>query len=119
MYFYFGSYIGNQHMNKSTDILLMLVSAFFSGFSVGLSETANKKGRTFLQFASEVLIHGVSGSILGALSTIYVDDIVIVCAIAAIGGMFGQQLIKAITTRFLKKYLPTKGDEKNDDKDCF
>lgn len=102
-------------MTNKLDALLMLISAFFSGFAVGLKNKANKKGRTFLQFASEVLIHGISGSIIGALSTIYVDDIVIICAIAAIGGMFGQQLIRAIGNRILKKYLPTESDKKDDD----
>lgn len=107
-------------MKNKLDALLMLISAFFSGFAVGLNNKANKKGRTFLQFTSEVLIHGVSGSIVGALSTIYVDDIVIICAIAAIGGMFGQQLIRAIANRFLKKYFPTKADEndKSNDENC-
>ena len=95
----------------------MLLAAFFTGFTVSLNNSANKKGRTFIQFASDVLIHGVSGSIVGALSTLYFDDILIICAIAAIGGMFGQSLIKAIANRFLKKYLPN--NKTKDEEDCL
>jgi len=104
---------------KTGQMLLMLVSAFFSSFTVGLNNSANKKGRTFLQFASEVLVHGVSGSIIGAFSTIWVTDIVIVCAIAAIGGLFGQQIIKVIANRFLKKYIPVTNKDDNDKNDTL
>ena len=106
-------------MDGQTNVLYILVAAFFSGFAVGLNNKSTKKGVTFLQFVSEVLIHGISGSIVGAFSTLYIAEPLIVCAVAAIGGMFGQQLIKIITNRVIKKYLPTTKEKDDDDKDCL
>lgn len=101
---------------KTEEILLMLLSAFFTGFAVGLNNKASTRRQRFIRFASDVLMHGISGAILGALSTLYFDDLLIICAIAAIGGMFGQQLIRSIGNRALKKYFKTNN---NDEEDCL
>lgn len=106
-------------MEDKNNLTFMIASAFFSGFAVGLNNKSNKKGKTFLQFVSEVLVHGVSGSIVGALSTIYVDDIIVICALAAIGGMFGQELLKVITNRFLKKFFTVPKEDNSKDEDCL
>ena len=106
-------------MQNQSEILYMIASAFFSGFAVGLNKKSNKRGVTFLQFVSDILIHGVSGSIIGALATLWIKDAVVICAIAAIGGMFGQQLIRIIANRFIKKYLPNKKDIDDNDKDIL
>jgi uncharacterized membrane protein len=100
---------------KPNEVLLMLLSSFFVGFTVGINNKATKKNQKFIHFASDVLMHGVSGAIMGALSTLYFDDLLIVCAIAAIGGMFGQQLIRAVGNRILKKQFPTD----TNDEDCL
>lgn len=102
---------------RTEEILLMLLSAFFTGFAVGLNNKASTRRQRFIRFASDVLMHGISGAILGALSTLYFDDLLIICAIAAIGGMFGQQLIRAIGNRLLKKHFPIEDDD--NDEDCI
>lgn len=103
-------------MLNQNDFLILLLSAFAGGFAASLNKKTNKKGITFLQFVSDVVLNSVSGSILGALSTLIVPQVIIIWAIAALGGLFGKPLIKVVANRILKKILPVTKDESDNDK---
>lgn len=98
-------------MHDRYDAIFIIASAFLASISVGLNSKANKEGFTMLQFFAQVLAHAVAGLIIGGIAASYIDNILLVCSVAGIGGLFGQQLLKIITNRTIDKYLPPDEDD--------
>lgn len=96
-------------MDEKNNIFFILLSAFFSGFAVGLNSKANEEGITTLQFFAKILVHGVSGTILGLVFASMFTNIYLICAMAALGGLLGQEV--------LKTFFKLNKDKKNDDDD--
>ncbi len=103
-------------MLNQNDYLILLLCSFAGGFAASFNKKTNKKGITFLQFVSDVILSAVCGAIVGALSTLWVQQPIIVWAISGIGGLLGKPLIKVLVNRFLKKILPVTKDDSDNDK---
>lgn len=99
-------------MNDKTDIFFILLSAFFSGFVVGLNSKANEEGVTLLKFYSKILVHGVSGTIVGLFLMSFETNIYLICAMSGLGGLLGQEILEMFF-----KIKPTKTDGKKNDSD--
>lgn len=82
-------------MVNDTFITLMAIiaSSFVAAFSSGIQQKANKKDMTILQVTAEILVHAVSGVILGLIVSRFMSDIMSLCAIAGIGGLIGQRTV--------------------------
>lgn len=94
----------NQN-NKFIDILLMIIISFFAAFTIGLNKYAIslEKGKTpsKLLTVSEILVHGISGFLIGLIFTKFISDPYILCAISGIGGMIGQKLLYTVAKNFI------------------
>jgi hypothetical protein len=79
--------------DKFLKIFIIVVASFGAAFAVGLNKKEKSSQMSFMLFISEVLVHGVSGGIIGLLITRIYDDIFIIAAVSAIGGMVGNQIV--------------------------
>lgn len=91
--------------DRIINILLMLTISFFAAFTVGLNKYAIKISNDIsvnkLVILSEILIHGISGLLIGLMFTKFIDDIYILCAVSGAGGMIGQKLLYAVVKNFM------------------
>ena len=82
--------------DKLLRIYAIVISSFLAGFSICMNNEIKKKKPNFLLALTEVLVHGVSGCIVGMLTSNYTRDIFMICAISAIGGLSGKGLVNIV-----------------------
>ena len=104
----------NQN-NKILDIFLMIVVSFFAAFTVGFNKYAidisSGKSANKLLVMSEILIHGISGLLIGLVFTKFVSDTYILCAISGIGGMIGQKLLHVVAKNFIASIMSIESEK--------
>lgn len=99
----------NNKGGKILDFLFIFVSSYFAAFSIGLSKKAQNPRMSQLKMISEIMIHGISGAIVGLLATQFVKETFLLCALSAIGGLAGQQLVLKIADIILTSIVHSKG----------
>lgn len=101
----------------------MILISFFSAFTVGLNKYATQARRDKVKIdrliiVSEIMVHGVSGFIIGLVSTKVVTDPYILCAVSGIGGMIGRKLLYVVANNFIGSIMSVKDlDTKKIDED--
>lgn len=87
-------------------ILLMILISFFSAFTVGLNKYAIQVYRDKIQVSrmiiiSEIMVHGLSGLLIGLVSTRFISDVYTLCAVSGIGGMVGRKLLYVVANNLI------------------
>lgn len=88
------------------NVLLMITVSFFAAFAIGLNKYASHlstdKPLDKLLIISEILIHGISGLLIGLICTKFVSDMYLLSAISGVGGMAGQKLLYILARNVIK-----------------
>lgn len=95
------------------NILYTLVISYFGALCKEINDKT-KQRESLSVFFGEIVLHGFSGWIFGLMANSYLKltDITSITIFAGVGGLFGYDLVKAITKKFLKE----KGVNLEDDK---
>lgn len=92
--------------NGAYNVLLMIIASFFAAFTIGLNKYAShlstNKPLDKLLIISEILVHGVSGLLIGLVCTKFVSDAYILSAISGVGGMAGQKLLYVLARNVIR-----------------
>lgn len=82
-------------MTNDNILALIVVTAFsfVAAFASGINMKANKKGMTMLQLVAEIMVHAISGIILGLIASRFTKDMLSLGAISAASGLIGQKTV--------------------------
>ena len=83
---------------NNNDFLTMLwiaVCGFFSAFCKEINDRAYNKETTAV-FIGEIMLHGVSGTLIGIFASNFTDKLSLITCAAGVGGIFGYNLLKVI-----------------------
>lgn len=107
-----------QNTNNSNDIFTILWIAacgYFSAFCKEINDKTHNK-ESMAIFMGEIMLHGLCGTIIGLVTSHFTQELSLITASSAIGGIFGCQLLK-VTVKIVIVYLAAMKNVKIDIKD--
>lgn len=94
-----------QHnSNDFFTMLWIMICSYFAAFCKEINDKAHNTEETVFMVISEILLHGLSGTIIGVYVSYQTDSVALITCAAAVGGMFGYNLL-----RLLLKYVVAYG----------
>ena len=77
-------------------ILWVTAIAFFTAFVRELNDHVDNPEETFAKFLSDILLHGVSGSLFGIMGLAITQNIYWYSTLAGVGGVIGRNVINIV-----------------------